>query len=82
MPIDLQPAEAFAAGEERPLAIRPEVIDAVYIVGGEAPAVDARLVEIDASAARRLARITEAALATPAPVNPKETDELAALHRQ
>ncbi len=46
MSIDPQVAEAFAPAEERPLAIRPEVIDAAYVVDGQAPDVDARLVEI------------------------------------
>lgn len=53
MTIDLQLAEPFAPAEERPLTIRPEVIDAAYVVDGEAPDVDARLVEIDTSPERR-----------------------------
>ena len=53
MPIDLQPAEAFAPGEERPLGIRADRIDAAYVVDGEPPAVEARLVHIDTSVARR-----------------------------
>lgn len=53
MEMALQPAEAFAPTEERPLAIRPEMIDAAHLMGGKPPAVDARLVEIDTSPARR-----------------------------
>lgn len=45
--------QAFTPGEKRDLAIRPGVIDAAYVVAGEAPDVDARLVEIDTSPARR-----------------------------
>ena len=50
---DLQSAEPFAAGEKRGLAIRPEAIAPVYVVGGKPPTVEARLVEIDTSPARR-----------------------------
>ena len=53
MTIDLQLAEAFSPGEKRPLAIRAEVIDSAYVVAGEPPAVEARLVEIDTSPERR-----------------------------
>ena len=53
MTFDLQPAEAFAPAEERPLAVRPEVIDAAYVVDDQPPDVDARLVEIDTSPERR-----------------------------
>ena len=35
------------------MTIRPEAIDAAYVVDGEAPDVDARLVEIDTSLAKR-----------------------------
>ena len=55
--IDPQPGEiapeAFAPAEERPLTVRAEVIDAAYVVDGEVPDVDARLVEIDTSPAKR-----------------------------
>jgi hypothetical protein len=53
MAIDLQLAEPFTPAEERPLTIRPEAIDAAYVVDGLAPDVDARLVEIDTSPQRR-----------------------------
>ena len=53
MSIDPQVAEAFAPAEERPLAVRPEVIDAAYVVDDQPPDVDARLVEIDTSPERR-----------------------------
>lgn len=53
MTIDLQPAEAFAPGEKRPLDVRADRIDAAYMVAGEPPAVEARLVNIDTSPERR-----------------------------
>ena len=53
MSIDPQTADAFAPGEDRPLAISAEAIDAAYVVDGLAPEVDARLVEIDTSPAKR-----------------------------
>ena len=45
-------AQAFAPGEKRPLDVRADRIDAAYVVAGEPPAVEARLVEIDTSPAR------------------------------